>query len=1037
MSTEGLPVNNVVGTSVDLGARSVQNAANSASSSQNADSAAASADAAWKFSRIAQGAAGDSATAVSDAEAAAVAAIAAAQNATITSNLYPSLDGDLGANAAIAAGLIPNGALFNVSVPALSTPQRLADEYLNVDGVATLTGQTIASGKMVDGLSITSGDLLPTANPRAAAINGASIISLPDNRSVGFSIPAGSTGATSYISGDVPLSDMRGKRIKMVQFLTATSNWLTDTPRSAVVAQVRVGNAVATITPISSAIVQYGTIITQTVIFDVPVDADYCGLNIQVNSNPGTKGYSRDIKISHIHYELVTLNVGQTQNDAMLDVRLAPLAAGVNHASITADKALLTSGNVYGTASTTAGAGQVSNGASFILDPAGNRIGFDIPASAGGTTTGGGGSYITAWFSAAGLANKTVTITTTYNATSGFLSGTSYSSIALQVRRSGVISTGTVISRSLAQTGTVLTQTTVYLVSELDNDIGATFQVSAGHPSRNYDRSIAISSVAYIIAPSAGETQNDVMLNSVTAGIKAEAGVYSTDTLTAGTGKEFVTPAAASAAATAVTITDRTAIATEAGYYNADFNWTLASYATLKASSSGIPHIHYELPDDSTLNPADYQPMWVRKSGTLDRVKVTARNARYAVHCEASGANPDSKISVRNSWIEHLGNVVPGWPSQAAWGCGVSSGWELKSEGNVYRAPFCAFSYHTNIAFSKPSYVENRNDVLIGTAEDGLTSGMALRVQPLGSGQRDQYRAYGCLIVGDLYYRPTPWMPTTLAYQPASHTEIEMAGFGNSPAVFRINDFGRALKIVSAIAPGSSVAVSGDAVAVLFGDVTTYAGVTNLPAYAHGSFDISGEKVGPKSDQLITSIGKRLGNCTSVNKTLSIVVNGGAAVNVVFNSDYTNVANSVILSTINAALAGTAVASEYALGDRYRPRWTDEEKSLWNATAVGIPMGSVLAYDTSYKRVRLMTSADPTSLFAGVAWEDIYPGKFGRVKICGYLSIVDVLRSDSTAFVFGDTFSVGSTPGVVAKGGSQGLLMAIRPDAVRVGSLKI
>lgn len=54
MSSEGLPVSNIVGTSVELGARSVQDAANAASSSQNADSAAASADAAWKFSRKAQ-----------------------------------------------------------------------------------------------------------------------------------------------------------------------------------------------------------------------------------------------------------------------------------------------------------------------------------------------------------------------------------------------------------------------------------------------------------------------------------------------------------------------------------------------------------------------------------------------------------------------------------------------------------------------------------------------------------------------------------------------------------------------------------------------------------------------------------------------------------------------------------------------------------------------------------------------------------------------------------------------------------------------
>ncbi|WP_447885021.1 hypothetical protein [Serratia fonticola] len=148
MSSEGLPVNNVVGTSVDLGARSVQDAANSASSSQNADSAAASADAAWKFSRVAQGAAGDSAAAVSEAEAAAAIAAEAAKNAATSANIFPPP-----AQAVIDAGTIPLNAFFNVGVPAGATPPRLADQYQNVGGVATPTGQTVISGETIESIA--------------------------------------------------------------------------------------------------------------------------------------------------------------------------------------------------------------------------------------------------------------------------------------------------------------------------------------------------------------------------------------------------------------------------------------------------------------------------------------------------------------------------------------------------------------------------------------------------------------------------------------------------------------------------------------------------------------------------------------------------------------------------------------------------------------------------------------------------------------------------------------------------------------------
>lgn len=799
MSTEGLPVNNVVGTSVDLGARSVQDAANSASSSQNADSAAASADAAWKFSRIAQGAAGDSATAVSDAEAAAVAAIAAAQNATITSNLYPSLDGDLGANAAIAAGLIPNGALFNVSVPALSTPQRLADEYLNVDGVATLTGQTIASGKMVDGLSITSGDLLPTANPRAAAINGASIISLPDNRSVGFSIPAGSTGATSYISGDVPLSDMRGKRIKMVQFLTATSNWLTDTPRSAVVAQVRVGNAVATITPISSAIVQYGTMITQTVIFDVPVDADYCGLNIQVNSNPGTKGYSRDIKISHIHYELVTLNVGQTQNDAMLDVRLAPLAAGVNYATATADKALLTSGNVYGSASTTAGAGGVSNGASFILDPAGNRIGFDIPASTGGTTTGGGGSYITAWFSANGLANKTVTITTTYNASTGFLSGTTYSGVALQVRRAGVISTGTVISRALAQNGTVLTQTTVYQVSELDTDIGATFQISAGHASRNYDRNLSISRVSYVIYPVAGQTQNDTMLSAYVASkISNISRGYSIFKTVKPVGGDFSHPKLAIDSISDASVSKRYCIAVYPGEYGGYAEWSTKNYVDI----IGIGRreeiiISYDSGDSADQNTVRNTSLfWMASETLIKNLTLKIKNGRYCIHMEGNGVATGVTMAIEDCTVIHEGNASNTYwwqPSQYGVGSGLSAGNTVRLRNSYFEGPGGGFSFHTpnnRVAYTMPITVDVegctfKNSRTLPNA--GFPYEGAFWIKPITKGAADTCRLAGNTFVnGEVYYSTGEWLDeddTT-----TNRAQVELWGHGNAGFSFYSNE---------------------------------------------------------------------------------------------------------------------------------------------------------------------------------------------------------------------------------------------------------
>ncbi|KJZ31627.1 hypothetical protein TW83_07625 [Paracoccus sp. S4493] len=78
-----------------------------------------------------------------------------------------------------------------------------------------------------------------------------------------------------------------------------------------------------------------------------------------------------------------------------------------------------------------------------------------------------------------------------------------------------------------------------------------------------------------------------------------------------------------------------------------------------------------------------------------------------------------------------------------------------------------------------------------------------------------------------------------------------------------------------------------------------------------------------------------------------------------------------------------------------------------------------------------MTSSDDPSIFAGVAWEDIYPSKVGRVKARGYLPISDIRRADTAAITFGSSLSVSPTsPGQAVAGGSQALLTAIRPTAV-------
>ncbi|HEM7577756.1 TPA: hypothetical protein U2J86_004795, partial [Serratia marcescens] len=111
MSSEGLPVDGVVGTDIVLGARSTQQATDEAKSSLSADSAAQSADAAFKFSRQAKEAAAGVSYDADRAEAAAE----NAQNIADANTYYTSPSDPDGTIAGIAGTAEGKG--FRVAIP--------------------------------------------------------------------------------------------------------------------------------------------------------------------------------------------------------------------------------------------------------------------------------------------------------------------------------------------------------------------------------------------------------------------------------------------------------------------------------------------------------------------------------------------------------------------------------------------------------------------------------------------------------------------------------------------------------------------------------------------------------------------------------------------------------------------------------------------------------------------------------------------------------------------------------------------------------
>lgn len=506
----------------------------------------------------------------------------------------------------------------------------------------------------------------------------------------------------------------------------------------------------------------------------------------------------------------------------------------------------------------------------------------------------------------------------------------------------------------------------------------------------------------------------------------------------AASGGDYTSPGVAVAAITDATAAKRYAVSVAAGTYE-DAEWTDKDYVDFIGVSCDESIIKFHQPNDTTGALIEAKSaILMRHMSRLEGLKVTVQNGRYGIHLESNGLLPNRLQEIINCYVEHLGNDdAPAnyWGAQYAIGSGVSSGQVIRIEGTTALSKRRGgFSYHTNVNFLAPSRVELIRSRFLARQE-GLNS---FEYKPLGSFQADTCYAEGCVFGGDIAMSPDPWLQTALAKQPADHNEITLTGHSNSATVFKNEDFGEALRIDSATTgTASSVVVSGTAAGVIFGDGTSLrkfdrVGSAGFTAAVWGWGDISTQGVGASKNVYTKTLGKRLGDCTTTAKTLSVVIDGGAAKTVTFNQNHTDQTNATVLGIINAALGAAGVASIFKPGARVRPMFADEERAPKNTSGSGIPMGAVLAYDGGFDRVRLMTSADAGSLFAGVAWEDIADNDRGRVKSRGYLPITDVLRSDSGTLTFGATMSVGATPGRVDAGGTQGLLKAIRNDAVEV-----
>lgn len=512
---------------------------------------------------------------------------------------------------------------------------------------------------------------------------------------------------------------------------------------------------------------------------------------------------------------------------------------------------------------------------------------------------------------------------------------------------------------------------------------------------------------------------------------------------------EYASPKLAHDAITDSSAAKRYEVIVHPGVYT-ETEWTFKPYTVTRAAGVlGSVILRGELPDSATdAQISNTSTVWFKDTARIENLVITARNMRYPVHSETSGVITNYLHEVVNCRIEHFGNEAartwrtanPGsgmsastvWASDRAWGYGASSGGVERFENTTFASRLDAWYVHDNADWTKPANHELINCRLVATDPVGR-----LKVESLGSGQTSRVTVRGS--VNDFLFvneADSPWISTAAANQVANHSQILVTVEGHAPIGFQTSARGKAIRIDSSTTgTSSSVAVSGAAASAIFGRVFTREGGGGLKGHAWGEFDISGILVGSAgTTQVTNTLGRRLGDCTTVNKTLTVTVDGGAPVNVVFTGNHTADTNATILGLINTALGSAATASEYAVsqGETY-PTFPDREVTVVNDGTVGIPrFAAVRTSPATGRAVRIHGVSDPVSVFAGVALEPIAPGKTGRVLKSGLLNTPTQLHGFSAGLAFGAPLYLSdSTAGAFSATGTRQVLVGHHTDWAR------
>lgn len=376
-----------------------------------------------------------------------------------------------------------------------------------------------------------------------------------------------------------------------------------------------------------------------------------------------------------------------------------------------------------------------------------------------------------------------------------------------------------------------------------------------------------------------------------------------------------------------------------------------------------------------------YQTLYTYAENALIKgIKFIAKNIRYAIHLDnPNGAN--KRHDFKDVSFIFKGNKG----SQQALGVGTSTGEETYFNGGSCHSDVgVPFYCHNNSKFSKRSLVSFKSYTFSSNENK-----WAISLHNDGSLVKDEIELIGCSFGGSAYVIQYGdlWLKknTSQEYDSFDHAEWTFTGYGNEPFLFNNSVGGDSLRFkTNGAGNGTSIRFDTSSSAFplliknnqsnpvnLYVDGREYIdgyivqdGSIGLQAFAFGCLDLSASAGAYDNGVVYTSMGKRLGDCSAINKTLGVYVNG-VLNTITFNKNYTNMSNSDILSEMISQISGCSV-SFFSYGRDYYPMMSDVTEVVYNSTTSPIQKGALVA--KSGGSIRLAQTGDKVY---GVALDDI------------------------------------------------------------------